>query len=220
MDSVPLTKAYLESLSTNDLLLLADDYGIDIPEGLNRRLIIGELLELAEENERFSSHLPVLADAAMPEPEQGLPETYNETRITAMIRDPAWIFVFWDFHTIQFTNLVANPRFESFFLRVNTFSREEPSKLLDFFDIDVGTHDRKWYIHLADYRNFCRIDLYCRNTDEQDRILAASGVKGIKPGNTIGCKGTARRRNPPLLELSGLSELRNTHFRNHRQSFD
>ncbi len=220
MDSVPLTKANLESLSTNDLLLLADDYGVDIPEGLNRRLLIGELLELAEENEHFSGHMPGLADAVMPDPQEGLPETYNETRITAMIRDPAWIFVYWDFHTIQFTNLVAHTGFENFFLRVNTFSREDPTKLTDFFDIDVGANDRKWYVHLADYRNFCRVDLYCRNTGEQDRILAASAVKGIKPGNTIGCKSSVRRRNPPLLELSGLSELRKTHFRNHRQSFD
>lgn len=220
MDSVPLTKAYLESLSTRDLLLLADDHGVDIPEGLNRRLIIGELLELAEENERFSSRTTVLADAEMPEPEEGLPDSYNETRITAMIRDPAWIFVYWDFHSGQFSSCIDNPLFESFFLRVNTFSREDPSKCIDFFDIDVGIQDRKWYIHLSDYRNLCRVDLYCRNSGEQHRLLAASGLKGIRPGNTIGIKGSSRRRNPPLLDLSGLLELRNTHFRNHRQSFD
>ncbi len=220
MDSVPLNKAYLESLSTRDLLDLADDHGVDIPEGLNRRLIIGELLEMAEENERFSSPATNLAEADMPEPEEGLPESYNETRITAMIRDPAWIFVYWDFHANLFSTHVDNPEFESFFLRVNTFSRDDSSKLLDFFDIDVGIHDRKWYIHLSDYRNLCRVDLYCRASGEQSRLLAASGLKGIRPGNSIGIKGSSRRRNPPLLDLSGLSELRSTHFRNHRQSFD
>lgn len=219
MNSAPFTKTHLESLSTNDLLLLADDHGVDIPEGLNRRLIIGELLEIAEENERFSQHASYLADAAMPEPDENLPETYNETRVTVLIRDPGWIFVYWDFHTSQFNAITNLESFETFFLRVNTFSREDPTKLIDFFDVDVGVNDRKWYIHLADCRNICRVDLYARNTHEKDRLLAASVLKGIRPGNSIGIKGQARRRCPPLLELSGLSELRNTHFRNHRQSF-
>ena len=44
-----LSRTYLETLSTADLISLADDYGIDIPDDLNRRFIIGELLEFADE---------------------------------------------------------------------------------------------------------------------------------------------------------------------------
>ena len=49
MDTVNVTRSYLERLSTSDLISLADEYGIDIPEDLNRRFIIGELLEATEE---------------------------------------------------------------------------------------------------------------------------------------------------------------------------
>ena len=48
MDKKILTRSYLETLSSSDLVSLADDYGIDIPDNLSRRFIIGELLEIAE----------------------------------------------------------------------------------------------------------------------------------------------------------------------------
>ena len=54
-----ISLAYLQSLSTADLLLLADDYGIDIPEQLNRSFIISELYEIAQESlsDEFDSEI-------------------------------------------------------------------------------------------------------------------------------------------------------------------
>ena len=49
METPVLSRQKLESFSTQDLLDLADDYGIDIPEDLNRRFIIEEILESVEE---------------------------------------------------------------------------------------------------------------------------------------------------------------------------
>ena len=48
MEKTFLTRQYLETLSSADLMALAEDYDIDIPAELNRRFIIGELLEVAE----------------------------------------------------------------------------------------------------------------------------------------------------------------------------
>ena len=47
-----LTRAKLETLSSSELLEIADEYGIDAPDDLNRQLIIGDLLELASELEK------------------------------------------------------------------------------------------------------------------------------------------------------------------------
>ncbi|HHU35912.1 MAG TPA: DUF4912 domain-containing protein [Treponema sp.] len=219
MDEEKLTKTHLESLSTHDLLEIADDYGVDIPAGLNRRFIIGELLEMAEDNARYAVKTAALADSAMPIPEESLPESYNETRITVLLRDPGWIYIYWDFHTSKFNTLFDNPNFDSFFLRVNTFSREDSSQLLDFFDVEVGATDRKWYVRLSDKKNYYRVDLFCRIKQEKDRILAASSVHGVRLENTLGTPENTRKRKSPILELSGISELRKTHLRNHRQSF-
>ena len=49
MESKKLDRNYLETLSSAELISIADEYGVDIPDDLNRRLIIGDLLELAEE---------------------------------------------------------------------------------------------------------------------------------------------------------------------------
>jgi len=42
---VPVSRTWLESLSTAELIKLADSFGIDIPHGLERIFIIEELLE-------------------------------------------------------------------------------------------------------------------------------------------------------------------------------
>ena len=45
-----LSRGHLETLTSSQLIALADEYGIDIPDDLNRQFIIAELLEFAKEN--------------------------------------------------------------------------------------------------------------------------------------------------------------------------
>ncbi len=219
MEETPLSRAYLESLSTADLFELGENLGVDLPEGLNRRLIIGELLELAEDNLQDAADLSVIVDADFSMVPEELPETYNETRITALLRDPAWLFVYWDFHSTAFAAASTHHRFESFFLRVNTLT-DDPSKgVADYFDVDVGIHDRKWYIHIPNRKQGCRVDLYVRNSQEKEQLLARSSEISVPPGGAGELHPPARKRIPPLITLSGLEELRKHHFKNHRQAF-
>ena len=51
MDINPVTRVQLESLTTSDLLKMADTMGIDIPPELDRIFIIEELLEIASQDE-------------------------------------------------------------------------------------------------------------------------------------------------------------------------
>ena len=52
MNEEPINRASLEKLSFSDLVQLADEYGVDVPEDLDRRFLIAELLELAEESNK------------------------------------------------------------------------------------------------------------------------------------------------------------------------
>ena len=220
MENTPLTRAYLETLSTTDLVVLADESGIDIPEGLNRRFIIGELLELVEDNSSDIEDSSNLVDAEYTITAEILPETYNETQITMLLRDPGWVFAYWDFHTTLFSALTGNYRFETFFLRINSLSSSTHPAVIDFFDVEVGPHDRKWYVHLPGKAYSCRVDLYSRNTQEKEQLLARS-VETCIPSCGVGeSVFDSKQRNPPLVELSGITELRKNHFRNHRQSFN
>ena len=57
MSDEVITRNYLEKLSFSELSRLADNYGIDVPENLDRRFLIAELLEINEENEEISAYL-------------------------------------------------------------------------------------------------------------------------------------------------------------------
>ena len=46
-----LSRGFLETLSSIELIRLADEYGIDIPDDLSRQFIIGDLIQLGEELE-------------------------------------------------------------------------------------------------------------------------------------------------------------------------
>ncbi len=221
MEKLTLNKIYLETLSTTDLVTLADGQGIDIPEGLNRRFIIGELLELASDQKRTDDNdQAVLLSSEFTGFSDVLPETYNETQITILLRDPGWVFVYWDFHTPLFSSSTTNHRFETFFLRVNSLSDAKPAVVTDFFDIEVGAHDRKWYVHLSNRDYACRVDLYVRMSQEKEQLLSKSAEMMIPYVGTLDSLISTQRRNSPLLELSGINDLRKNHFKNHRQSFN
>lgn len=220
MDNTPLGRAYLETLSMTDLVRLADDYGIDIPEGLNRRFIIGELLEASLDESADRVDTGALVETEFVAAPDALPETYNENQVTVLLRDPGWIFVCWDFQTNLVAALAGNTHFDSLFLRVNFLSGTKPAQTTDFFDVDVGLADRKWYIHLSGHAPSCRVDLYCRYQQEREELIARSSELPL-PVPVLGETALpGKRRLPPLVELSGIAELRKYHFKNHRQSFD
>ena len=220
MDNTPLGRAYLETLSMTDLVRLADDYGIDIPEGLNRRFIIGELLEVSSDESADRADTGALVETEFVVSPDALPETYNENQITVLLRDPGWIFVCWDFQTNLIAALTGNTHFESLFLRVNFLSGTKPAQTTDFFDVDVGLADRKWYIHLSGHAPSCRVDLYCRYQQEREELIARSSELPLSVPVLGETASQGKRRLPPLVELSGIAELRKNHFKNHRQSFD
>lgn len=218
MEKYVYSRSFLESLSTSDLISLADDNGIDIPEGLNRRFIIGELLEIKEDHLVLEADIHASASGPTEQP-ASLPDTYNETSITALLRDPGWIFVYWDFHAPAYTVAVESHAFESFFLRINTISEINPNEVVDFFDIDIGLHDRKWYVHFPESVFSCRIDLCARFSHAHEQVFAKSLNIMVPCSKSFDNYSNQKRRESPILELSDILELRRYHFRNHRQSF-
>ena len=93
-ENVPLSRHWLESLSSGELVKLADSFGIDIPPGLERIFIIEELLENSIEETRENED--ELETAAVFTETAALPKQYNISFIEVMIRDPLWVFAFWE----------------------------------------------------------------------------------------------------------------------------
>ena len=112
--AVKFTKSYLQTLSTDNLFELADKYDLFLSADLARHLLIGELLELDDDRLNGEGTAETNADDVA----QGdVPDSYNMTQIRAVLKDPLWFFVFWEFHHRLFTDLTAAKGF-AFFLRI------------------------------------------------------------------------------------------------------
>ena len=120
MEESLLTRSYLESLTTGELIRIADSFGIDIPPGLERVFIIGELLDIAfdEDGEAEEGAAEPLAAADFLD-SAPLPKQYNITFIELLIRDPLWVFLFWEVKGSDKEVFEKEADFEGYCLRVN-----------------------------------------------------------------------------------------------------
>ncbi len=223
MENKLLTLSYLETLSSADLIDLADDYGLDIPDDLSRRFIIGELLELAEELKQDPSEEEMIAENGEEDLDSNtnLPAGYNETQIVAMLRNPAWVYVYWDIKEVTFTDVTSNPSFNGFVLRVSFFDDEVSNAPVESFDVQITLQDRQQYIMLSPGRKYFRVDLVALFNGKPSDNLAVSKKIAIPSGSNLLTDSYPGMELDvsPVMELSGIRSLLKRNYENHRQSF-
>ena len=148
-NNAPLTRSKLESLSTDELINLADTYGIDIPSGLERIFIIEELLLYSSaDKQKITEELevsPSYHESVL------LPKQYNISYIEAIIRDPLWIFVFWEVkgHDREIHENAAD--FKGYCLRLIPLDNEgnEPKSKENAFTVAVNIEDNARYLGIT-----------------------------------------------------------------------
>lgn len=222
MENKLLTLAHLETLSSADLIALADDYGIDIPDDLNRRFIIGELLEVAEETKSEEPPFSGMnEDAEIPEENQELPDSFNETEISVILRNPAWAFVYWDISAEALQKISESPRFKNIVLRVSYFDKEEDVTPVEYYDLQITLADREQYILLESGKKFLRVDLVAFFVDGNYDSLTISEKIRLPATPAIFSKAFPGQEVeiPKILELSGMKKLLKSHYEKYRQSF-
>jgi hypothetical protein len=117
-----LTLSYLESLSTGELIELADKRGLDIPRDLERVFIIEELFYFDHDAE--DTHHDIDHDIDHNEKFREftvLPRQYPVSCIEVFIRDPLWAFVFWEIKPYDRKRYETSEDFEGYCLRVIPF---------------------------------------------------------------------------------------------------
>ena len=214
----PVSRYYLESLSTDELIKIADSFGVDIPPGLERIFIIEEILETAnaeiqetdgqiEENPSYSE--PVL-----------LPKRYNISYIEVIIRDPFWVFVFWEIKGHDREAYENAEDFNGYFLRVIklTKDRKEIEQDGNPFTVSVSKEDNARYLGFAgeslnenspdedfpDKTNSFVIKLGVIRGNRE--IMIASSNPFVLPALSENEK-IADLSSNPLLRLSGVQDL-------------
>ena len=174
-----MPRTYLESLTTSDLIRMADNLGIDIPPDLDRIFIIEELLEIASlddtiddvpDLQTITAEDPKVKTEGSPSAEQNivdsglaesvpLPKHYNITYIEVMIRDPLWAFVFWEIKDQDKDHYEKAQDFEGYYLKVSPCGNKNQKKSLELsnpvaeaegvFMVPVTPADTAWYLGLS-----------------------------------------------------------------------
>jgi len=142
-----LSRTRLETLSTDELIKLADSYGMDIPDGLERIFIIEELLECSSyDNEEITDDLTI--DQSYPET-AALPKQYNISFIEVIIRDPMWVFVYWEIKSQDREMHEKTKDFKGYCLRLVPLDEADTDNTS--FTVPVGAQDCSRYIGLAEH---------------------------------------------------------------------
>ena len=222
MENKFLTLSHLETLSSADLIALADDYGIDIPDELNRRFIIGELLEVGGELDRVPARSSSMNEnAEIPEENWDLPDSFNSTEISVILQNPAWAYVYWDISSDGIKKISESSRFKQLVLRVAYFNQEEDVNPVEYYDIQVSLSDREQYVLLEAGKKYFRVDLVAFFNDGNYDSLTVSKKIPLPKTPAIFSKAFPGQEVeiPKILEVSGLKKLLKSHYEKYRQSF-
>lgn len=221
MEDREITRAFLETLSFSDLVKVVDEYGIDVPEDLNRTFLIGEILEVVSDmdNSMHQQEMIISDDEYVAEENEIGVRSYNITEVQIMLRNPAWAFVYWNISDSDRISL-DKAFISQMMLRISSFSEKDQIKPDDFFDIQISKDDDGQYVLLPAGKKFFRIDLLF-NIDGIIDILSSSKVLEMPVGAEVLSDMRPGRNEDvsEIMKLSGYSEMLLEHYKNHRESF-
>ena len=218
MNEEPINRASLEKLSFSDLVQLADEYGVDVPEDLDRRFLIAELLELAEESNNIDDEMIIAEESDNPQ-STVLNGNFNETQVSCVLRNPAWLFVFWNLNDNDAARINENPAC-SLKLRICLYSDIKDSKPDEAFEVQTPSQSQEQYVLIPKGTKYIKVELVCV-TAGAGEIIAFSPIVSIPQGSSLVNDLQPGREEDfsPVIELSGIRELITEQYKNHRHSF-
>ena len=218
MNEEPMNRASLEKLSFSDLVKLADEYGVDVPEDLDRRFLIAELLELSEESNNKDEEMIIATESDNQQP-LILNGNFNETQVSCVLRKPAWLFVFWNLGDSDYSKIYENQTC-SLKLRICSYNDPSDTKPAEAFEVQTPTQSQEQYVLLPKGKKYIKVELVCVNSGAGE-VIAFSPLVAIPQGSSLVNDLQPGREESfsPVQELSGIRELITEQYRNHRHSF-
>ena len=218
MNEETITRTYLETLSFSELVALADDYGVDVPDDLDRRFLIAELLELAEESADSEEEM-IIASEGTTDNDEKLSGNYNETQVSCILRNPAWLFVFWNISDADSARMKDYP---DGCLRLRICLLDNPNDPMprEAFEVQSSTTSQEQYVLIPKDTEFIKVELIYV-TENGGEVLAFSPIVTIPQGSSlVNDLQLGRDINfSPILELSGINDILTEQYKKHRHSF-
>jgi hypothetical protein len=211
-----LSRAYLESFTSQELLNVAAQLSVDLPESLSSRtLIIGEILDAVGESVDLEESVPEAEPdegsaykpkaARSPQCHKGnpfmtvkIPERYNITYIKVLVRDPLWFFVFWEVKQSIMEQLERMASFDRLCLRINALKQ---GKVFSSYTVSVTATDSAWYLDFPAEGDAFFVEI-CARFDGREEALAKTRL--FRQPEILAIHGETET---PLALLSGIRDI-------------
>ena len=197
-----MNRERLEALTDEALRKLAALEGLDVPDDVERILLIDAILEVLEEKQeeqelqnnnlmsvsqkKYDLTLLDIDSTGEENIETMLPISYHETKIQFLLRDPYWAYVYWDVRGGSLSALKRELEAEKVLLRVLRH-RNMPgegqhfsAEVVDSFDIDLGCKDYSWYVNLPVQDTYYSVALVF-TTKQNEFVLGRSDIQYVPP---------------------------------------
>ncbi|MCL2477927.1 MAG: DUF4912 domain-containing protein [Treponema sp.] len=198
----------METLTTSELVKLADVHGVDIPLGLDRIFIIEELLELAAFDMEIDEEYTEEPQSRLIE-SASLPKKYNITYLEVLVRDPLWVYVYWEVKGADREVFDRALDFNGYFLKVSPWGRTAPDEI---FTVPLNSDDNARYLGFPPaednteilHRSY-RVELFAERGGDEILLAASNPFKLPILSPRIDRK--EKDDNSPLINLSGIKNL-------------
>lgn len=217
MNETTVNRTYLEALSFSSLVELADEYGVDVPKDLDRRFLIAELLELTKENNPIEEKM-IIEPEEESDQVQNLPQNYNKTQVSCVLRNPSWLFVFWNINDSDAENLHNEEC--SLKLRICSMKNQEEQIPLEAFELNCAVESQEQYVLLPNLCEFVKVELLIEEKMNNSKVLAFSPIVAIPQGNEFVYNFQPGRDESfsPIMKLSGAEDIFLQQYKHHRHS--
>jgi uncharacterized protein len=217
-----MTKERLQDLPLEALREMANRIEISFHQSIERDALVDLIYDAVEEekSERENSNNSAMrvkekkfdiienedvASAASDEFE--LPDSYNETMISLLLRDPLWGFAYWDLKEAEVEAIKSTPN-SRLLLRVYQLDADAPGrkKRRRPFEIPVKISDRSWYINLPKTGTRYSLELIMQGGQGEKVLCASNSIESPKISINPTSDSSADESFYSILAVSGLRE--------------
>ena len=216
-----MTKDRLRSLSFEELSQIAEQGQIHVLQDMDKESLVSVIYEALEEerlDREETNSLLIQVEAkkyAVGQDEElfldfggniELPARYRENRLVLMLRDPSWVYCYWDIEDRVLDELAANTEYTGLILRVLELAAGDWARdsIVDWFDIPIQFGDLDRYINLPSEDSFYGVEIHAQIGDREVLVVRSNIVESSRDYMSPS-RGEENETRDKLIELSGSS---------------
>jgi len=217
-----MTKDRLRSLSYSALSQIAEQNNINCGPNLDKESLISEIYDAFEED-RLDRNITnsitiqvesrkffVSQDEELYAEFSGpsvIPDRYHDTRLVLMLRDPSWVYCYWDIEDSIRSQFTEMSEFGGFILRVTELAEPKWGKdsSIDCFNIPIRFEDLCRYINLPTEAACYGAEIYAKMGENVVLVTRSNIVESSRSYQATSQNGEHDARRDKLIELSGFS---------------